>query len=308
MFCTQCGQALTPGARFCAACGTAVGSPASAQSAGPPAFESTPASAQSAPPPAFESTPASTAPYKPPAFEPTPASPSLYAPPSFEVTPATPSPYAPPSFEAPPSPELPPAPAAPPLAWAPPPAVHPSVGVYPVSGTSPGYGTASPAPSGVPLAPPHPVYAGFWRRFWGLSLDRIMLGALMLPVGLALGINVLWPFTQSEDFGPDAWAHMIFGSLSMFLVRSFAEWVYFAVFHSSSRQATPGQMLLGVHVTGLDGRRIGLGRASARYFASWLSAATLSIGFIVGAFTERRQTLHDMIASTLVLRGRPERT
>ncbi len=259
MFCTHCGQALTPGTRFCAACGTAVGSSAN------------------------------------------PLSP-----------PAPPSPYTPPSIESTPAPGLPPtfAPGfTPPAAWTPPPipppAVHPSVGVYPMSGTSPGYSATGTAPLNAHATPANTDYAGFWRRFWGLTLDRIILGVLLLPVGLALGLNVLWPFASHGDMGPEWFSQVFFGSLSMWLVRTFAEWVYFAVFHSSSRQATPGQMLLGIHVSGLDGRRIGLGRASARYFASWLSAVTLCIGFIVGAFTERRQTLHDMIASTLVLRGRP---
>lgn len=244
MFCTHCGQALTPGAHFCAACGTAVGTPAGASPSESPAQDE----------------------------------------------PSNPSPYAPPAWTPPPSP---------------PPAVHPSVGVYPVSATSPGYGAAGSATYGIPVAQANIEYAGFWRRFWGLMLDRILLKALLLPVGLALGLNVLWPFASHEDVGPEWFSQVLFGSLSMWLVSTFAEWVYFAVFHSSSRQATPGQMLLGIHVSGLDGRRIGLGRASARYFASWLSAVTLCIGFIVGAFTERRQTLHDMIASTLVLRGKP---
>ena len=225
MFCTQCGQPLMQGARFCAACGLAV-------SAAPHA-EATPAAGE-------------------------------------------PSPYAP-----------------------------PGVGVYPLPVASAGQGGTNPAVAGMPAHQGPPEYAGFWRRWWGLFVDRIILGALLLPVGLALGLNVLWPFTTHEDIGPEWFTQVLFGSLSMWLIRSFAEWVYFAVFHSSSRQATPGQILLGVHVTGLDGGRIGLARASARYFASWISAITAGIGFIAGAFTERRQTLHDMIASTLVLRGRP---
>jgi len=133
-----------------------------------------------------------------------------------------------------------------------------------------------------------------------------VLGIVLFPVGLVFGINMLmWPFTHGDEMTPERLMSILFGSLSMWLVRTFAEWVYFSAFQSSARQATPGQMLLGVRVTGLDGGRIGFGRATGRYFASWLSAAILLIGFIMGAFTERKQTLHDMIASTLVLRGGP---
>ena len=157
-----------------------------------------------------------------------------------------------------------------------------------------------PPREGVPS--PAPRYAGFWRRFWGLFIDRFALGVVLFPVGLMFGLNFLWPFTHDGELTPERFMAIIFGSMSVWLVRTFAEWVYFSAFHSSPRQATPGQMLFGLRVTGLDGERIGFGRASGRYFASWLSAVILLIGFIMGAFTARRQTLHDMIAGTLVLR------
>jgi uncharacterized RDD family membrane protein YckC len=53
----------------------------------------------------------------------------------------------------------------------------------------------------------------------------------------------------------------------------------------------------------LDGNRISFGRATGRYFAKIVSGLICSIGFIMAAFTEKKQGLHDMIASTLVLQG-----
>ena len=72
---------------------------------------------------------------------------------------------------------------------------------------------------------------------------------------------------------------------------------------SSAKQATVGKMALGIIVTDLDGRRIGFGRATGRYFAKILSALTLGIGFLMAGFTERKQALHDMVASCLVVKG-----
>jgi len=80
---------------------------------------------------------------------------------------------------------------------------------------------------------------------------------------------------------------------------------YFVGFESSAYQATPGKMALGLIVTDTDGRRISPMRAVGRYFAKILSGLILLIGFIMVAFTERKQGLHDMIASTLVVKGRP---
>jgi uncharacterized RDD family membrane protein YckC len=80
-------------------------------------------------------------------------------------------------------------------------------------------------------------------------------------------------------------------------------WLYSALMERSSKQATLGKMALGIRVTDLDGNRIGFGKATGRYFAKILSALILGIGFLMVAFTQRKQGLHDMLAGTLVMRG-----
>ena len=62
------------------------------------------------------------------------------------------------------------------------------------------------------------------------------------------------------------------------------------------------QTSIGLFVTDTFGRRITFSRATGRYFASILSGMIMGIGYIMAAFTERKQTLHDMIAETLVLK------
>ena len=78
-------------------------------------------------------------------------------------------------------------------------------------------------------------------------------------------------------------------------------WLYYALMESSKNQGTLGKMALGLRVTDLDGKRISFGRATARYFSKYLSGFTLMIGYIMAAFTPKKQAMHDMIASTLVL-------
>jgi len=58
---------------------------------------------------------------------------------------------------------------------------------------------------------------------------------------------------------------------------------------------------MSIVVTGADGGRISFARATGRHFAKWISGLILFIGFIMAAFTEKRQGLHDMIAETLVV-------
>ena len=80
---------------------------------------------------------------------------------------------------------------------------------------------------------------------------------------------------------------------------------YFSLLESSRWQATLGKRVCGLRVTRLDGGRISLRRALGRYFAKFLSALILLIGFAMIAWTRRKQGLHDILADTLVVRLRP---
>ncbi|HET9671891.1 MAG TPA: RDD family protein [Actinomycetota bacterium] len=149
-----------------------------------------------------------------------------------------------------------------------------------------------------PAMPPPPpsvaatAYAGFWRRVGAALIDGLIVGAATAPITL-LAINV--------DV-TDAGATTEWMRSPLYPVVTVAQWLYFALMESSSRQATVGKMALGIRVTDVDGRRVSFGRATGRYFAKFLSALILGIGFLMAAFTEKKQALHDMIAGTLVVR------
>ncbi|MCY1445802.1 RDD family protein [compost metagenome] len=76
---------------------------------------------------------------------------------------------------------------------------------------------------------------------------------------------------------------------------------YYAGFHASRGGATLGKMAVGIKVVRSDGERITFLRGVGRYFGFILSSLTLFIGFIMAAFTERKQALHDMLCDTLVV-------
>jgi uncharacterized RDD family membrane protein YckC len=59
-------------------------------------------------------------------------------------------------------------------------------------------------------------------------------------------------------------------------------------------------MALGIVVTDLNGERLSFGRATGRYFGQIVSALTLGIGFLMCAWTENKQCLHDMMAGCLM--------
>ena len=132
------------------------------------------------------------------------------------------------------------------------------------------------------------TYAGFWRRFAAWILDGLLLSLVTLPFTLQFG----------GDAAAQAGRASATGTIS-----TVVGWLYYALMESSAKQATVGKMALGIVVTDLEGRRIGFGRATGRYFAKILSALILGIGFLMAGFTERKQALHDMVASTLVVKA-----
>lgn len=80
-------------------------------------------------------------------------------------------------------------------------------------------------------------------------------------------------------------------------------WLYYALCESSSWQGTVGKKVCGLRVTDMNGSQINFGKATGRHFGKILSGLILGIGFIMIAFTEQKQGLHDIMAGTLVLRG-----
>lgn len=153
-------------------------------------------------------------------------------------------------------------------------------------------------PSGFDPNPPSRFggYAGFWARVAAFIVDRIIVGAAAFAVGMVFGFALI--LANGGD------AAILDGSVGYLLnlLGFIGEWLYFALMESSQRQATVGKMAVGIVVCDLEGRRISFGRATGRYFAKILSVLTLFIGFLMVAWTERKQGLHDMIAGTLVYR------
>ncbi len=136
-------------------------------------------------------------------------------------------------------------------------------------------GTALNAPGTVLVAVAN--YAGFWQRFLAVLIDAVIISA-------ATGAAVVGTFGHGLAFG--------------FL----GPWLYEAFMMSSEWQATIGKRVMSIIVTDLQGRRITFGRATGRHFAKYLSAFLLGIGFLMAAFTSKKQALHDLIAETVVVK------
>ncbi len=131
------------------------------------------------------------------------------------------------------------------------------------------------------------AYAGFWMRFGAALIDGILLG---IVAGIIAFIIVMATGDSAAVSNIASFVNFLLGI------------PYFIVMESGPRQATLGKMALGLKVTDMEGGRINAGQAAIRYFSKILSAIILLIGYIMAAFTPKKQALHDIIAKTLVVK------
>jgi uncharacterized RDD family membrane protein YckC len=150
------------------------------------------------------------------------------------------------------------------------------------------------------VSPRRFAYAGFWLRLAAYLLDSLVLG-------LTADVAVFMPLMSRGAISQDNLWDIYTGTTPQFvalrLLMLMIQWAYFALLESSPWQASLGKKMLGLKVTDLEGKRISFGRASARFFCTLISGFILMAGFIMIAFTKKKQALHDILTGCLVIKS-----
>lgn len=129
------------------------------------------------------------------------------------------------------------------------------------------------------------VYAGFGERFAASFIDAILI--TIFNYGLVFLLSDNWQ-------EPELYLQIITIAIGV---------CYFAYFESSSKQATPGKQAMHIKVTSTAGERISFLNGIGRYFSRLLSAIIIFIGYLMMLWDDKKQTLHDKMASTLVIKS-----
>ncbi|KAF1712108.1 transporter [Pseudoxanthomonas kalamensis DSM 18571] len=148
------------------------------------------------------------------------------------------------------------------------------------------------------------VYAGFWKRVAAYLIDGFIVNIAAQIVQMVLMLVFFGLNASAMSGDPSGMFNSVGGILfilAAYLVPLLIGAGYYAAFHASSKQATLGKMAVGIKVVRSDGHRITLLRGIARFFGLILSGLIVGIGFLMAAFTGRKQALHDMICDTLVV-------
>jgi uncharacterized RDD family membrane protein YckC len=143
-------------------------------------------------------------------------------------------------------------------------------------------------------------YAGFWLRFAAAFIDNIIIQAPFWILQVVIEVTnppVMGPNGVSTPTGANIGLNCASGLANILVF-----WLYYALQESGEHQATLGKRAVGIKVVSLEGQRLSFANATGRTFGKILSQLICLIGYIMAAFTERKQALHDMMAGTLVVR------
>lgn len=130
-------------------------------------------------------------------------------------------------------------------------------------------------------------YAGFWIRVAAALIDSVLMYIVFFGAAFLFMDGGL----ENIAMGMTITLQLIFAAAGI---------LYFAGMESSSRQATLGKMAVGIKVCNAQGEQLSFANALGRYFAKFISAITLYIGFMMVGWDKKKQGLHDKIASTYV--------
>ncbi len=157
--------------------------------------------------------------------------------------------------------------------------------------TAPGAPAPPPAPakSAAPAALADVEYVGFGRRLAAAAIDFLIIFVVTFPL--------LYAVYGRQVFDTD---RMLLGPVDF--VVSYVLPAIYAVAFWHYKQATPGKMAIAaVVVDARTGGRVPLARLVGRYFAYFISALPLGLGFLWIAVDRKKQGWHDKIVRTLVV-------
>jgi uncharacterized RDD family membrane protein YckC len=129
------------------------------------------------------------------------------------------------------------------------------------------------------------IYASFWERFAAAFID----GLILLVPNLLITYLMTGSLINRQYFNPPGIVNIVIA------------WLYSALQESSGKQATIGKRAMNIKVTNMNGERPSFGQATGRHFGKLVSFIIIFIGYLMMLWNPKKQTLHDMMAGTLVL-------
>lgn len=166
----------------------------------------------------------------------------------------------------------------------------------------------------MPLRQPSPLqgqYAGFFSRFLAFMIDLLIVSATVVVLGAV--VNLILDFFGLQAT-VDEWLQDSSSRIGMLLRLftaiygvTFVAVSYFVLFWVFTAGQTIGNSVMGLRVVRLNGVRLSVLRALARYIFLWLSVIPFGLGILWILVDDQRQGWHDSIVGTCVIYDWPAR-
>ncbi len=136
--------------------------------------------------------------------------------------------------------------------------------------------------------------AGFWIRVVATMLDSFLLCTVQFVLTLMISLLVGFMGVAAGENPAVSVIIWLFGTTIS---------LGYAVFFTGYCGQTPGKMALRIKVVCTDGTQLTYGRAAKReVLGKFVSSILLGIGYLMVAFDQQKQGLHDKIADTYVVK------
>ncbi|WP_299499328.1 RDD family protein [Mucilaginibacter sp.] len=135
-------------------------------------------------------------------------------------------------------------------------------------------------------------YGSFDQRLIAAALDWFFVSGVCIITAFIISLFI---------------TNMVVGlafAFSLLGVIPVVKFIYQVVMESLVKQATYGKQLAGLKVCDMQGNRLTPAHAIGRNAAKIFSVLTLFMGYLYCYFNKQQQCLHDVIASTLVIKDR----
>ena len=139
------------------------------------------------------------------------------------------------------------------------------------------------------------------KRFIAFLIDVIILTVVsMILFGILGAVGFMGASSAETNDTAGIMAAMAGAGLLIQVVSLAIQVGYFTYFESSDRQGTIGKTAMGLIVADENGNRLDTQKALIRNIMRLVSGMICLIGYLMAFFTDKKQTLHDIVAKTNV--------
>ena len=139
------------------------------------------------------------------------------------------------------------------------------------------------------------------KRFIAFLIDIIIIGVVSsILIGILGTVGFMGASTAETNDSAGVMAAVAGVGLLAQLLLFAIQVGYFTYFESSERQGTIGKTAMGLIVADENGNRLDTQKALIRNIMRLVSSFICLIGYLMAFFTEKKQTLHDIVAKTNV--------